>query len=254
MILQIPETWELLHQCTNKELEPLVGFIKEASVSENLTSTSAYKRHYPNHKQYTDEIYNEIRLFGGNTFVNLFRREGPPYAEIVEDVAKKVGVKEIEGLEVVELEHRLLEELLRKALKNSIGEEKVELESMLKESGLSDKDLSAFISGGALFTLVSASIYRMVLTRVSAAIANIIAQRLLGYGVISTVTAFSLQRAGALWLGPIGIAITGIWTAIDIGGPAFRVTMPCVMHIAMLRQQWILKHNLSAMGGEFDDE
>ncbi|HNE26607.1 MAG TPA: ubiquinol-cytochrome C chaperone family protein, partial [Pseudomonadales bacterium] len=37
--------------------------------------------------------------------------------------------------------------------------------------------------------------------------------------------------------GPIGWAITGIWTAIDIASPAFRVTIPAVIQIAALRQQ-----------------
>ena len=247
-----PTTWELLNQLNNEELKPLVDDIKKASVTENLTISDAYKKHYPNHKKYIKEIYREIRLFGGNTFANLFRGDGPPYLEVLEDVAKKIGVKNTKNVPFFELEHLMLEELLRKALKEAKGSEKVELEAMLKKSGLSDKDLSAFLSGGTLVALIGASAYNLLLTRAATVIASAVAKQLLGYG-LSMGAAFSVQRMGAMWLGPIGIAVAGIWTAIDIGGPAFRVTIPCVLHIAMLRQQWVMKKNVDAMKGGFDE-
>ena len=31
------------------------------------------------------------------------------------------------------------------------------------------------------------------------------------------------------------MVLTGLWTAIDIAGPAYRVTIPCVIQIAFLR-------------------
>lgn len=36
--------------------------------------------------------------------------------------------------------------------------------------------------------------------------------------------------------GPIGWAITAIWTAIDIAGAAYRVTIPAVIQVAYLRK------------------
>ncbi|HFC8538497.1 TPA: YaaW family protein [Neisseria lactamica] len=39
--------------------------------------------------------------------------------------------------------------------------------------------------------------------------------------------------------GPIGWTITGLWTAIDIAGPAYRVTIPAVIHVAVLRQKYL---------------
>ena len=37
--------------------------------------------------------------------------------------------------------------------------------------------------------------------------------------------------------------ITGIWTAIDIAGPAYRVTIPCVLQLAMLRHKYQIPEN-----------
>jgi len=45
----------------------------------------------------------------------------------------------------------------------------------------------------------------------------------------------------AVLTGPIGWVITGLWTAIDIAGPAYRVTIPTVIQIAVLRQQYLYK-------------
>ncbi|MUU32146.1 hypothetical protein F7210_07185, partial [Helicobacter pylori] len=35
--------------------------------------------------------------------------------------------------------------------------------------------------------------------------------------------------------GPVGWIITGVWTAIDIAGPAYRVTIPACIVVTTLR-------------------
>ena len=42
-------------------------------------------------------------------------------------------------------------------------------------------------------------------------------------------------RLLALLAGPIGLALTGLWALADIAGPAYRVTIPCVILIAYMR-------------------
>jgi len=49
----------------------------------------------------------------------------------------------------------------------------------------------------------------------------------------------ALTRSMAILTGPIGWAITGVWTAVDIAGPAYRVTIPAVIQIAALRQKYL---------------
>ncbi len=47
----------------------------------------------------------------------------------------------------------------------------------------------------------------------------------------------ALTRVAAIMTAPIEWVITGLWTAIDLAGPAYRVTIPAVIQIAFLRQK-----------------
>lgn len=40
-------------------------------------------------------------------------------------------------------------------------------------------------------------------------------------------------------LNPIGLAITAAWSTYDLSGPAFRVTIPAIAHISLIRQSLI---------------
>ncbi len=55
-------------------------------------------------------------------------------------------------------------------------------------------------------------------------------QRGLSLGANATLT-----RGLSILAGPIGWIITGVWTAIDIAGPAYRVTIPACILVATLR-------------------
>ena len=67
-------------------------------------------------------------------------------------------------------------------------------------------------------------------------VANAIFKALFGRGLPLVVNA-ALTRAMAIFAGPIGWVVSGIWLLLDIAGPAFRVTMPAVTLVAMLRLQ-----------------
>ncbi len=79
----------VLKKCSDDDLEPLVKFMLKI-FTETLSVSKGYQTHHPKHSMYVDEIAHHIRLFGGNTILNPFRGEGPPYQEIVQDVAKKL--------------------------------------------------------------------------------------------------------------------------------------------------------------------
>ena len=244
-------THELLDSASNEDLEPLVEYILKAS-TESLSDSPQYKRYHPDHARYVDTIYDEIRLFGGNTFVNLFRKEGPPYAEVLKDAAEKVGVKNAEKFAVVDLELNMIQELLRKAGKEAEGKEREELEAALREAGMSEKDYKAFISGASLASLLTPHLYHLFMYQTSAIIASAVARQVLGHG-LRVGAGFAAGRAGSLLLGPVGWVLAGVWTAADIAGPAYRVTVPCTLHIAMLRQKWLAKQETAPLEEAFDD-
>src|SRR5690606_110421 len=174
---------------------------------------------------YVSEIYDEICRFGGNTFANLVRGgKGPGYSEVLEDAATKVGVKNAKDISVLELEQRMLEILLRKAIKEASESEREEIRKKLYEAGMNEKDYSSFVSGAVLGGLLSAVVYRAVMSQVSVAVANAVARQILGHGIrVGAGTA--MGRVGAVLLGPVGLILASVWTAVDIAGPAYRVTI-----------------------------
>ncbi|NIC38364.1 hypothetical protein HBJ58_16945 [Halomonas desiderata] len=244
-------TRELLTTASNDDLGPLVEYILKAS-TESLTASPKYKKYHLDHTQYTDEIFDEIRQFGGNTFVNLFRKEGPSYLDVLKDAAKKVGVKDADKYSIVELEQQMIQALLRKATKEASGEDQVELEKVLRDVGLNERDYKAFISGASLATLLTPQLYRLFMYQASSLIAGAVAKQLLGHGLRVGI-GFTAGRFGSLLLGPIGWVLAGIWTAVDIAGPAYRVTVPCTLHIAMLRQKWLCEQEVGPLEEAFND-
>ncbi|MEJ1793970.1 ubiquinol-cytochrome C chaperone family protein, partial [Escherichia coli] len=67
-------------------------------------------------------------------------------------------------------------------------------------------------------------------------IANAILKALIGRG-LSFGGNILLTRSMAILTGPIGWALTALWTLIDVGGAAYRVTIPAVIQIAALRSK-----------------
>ena len=101
------DLYALLSVCSNEDLEPLVKYITGA-MTNSLEKSNDYKTYSPNHAKYNSRIGDEIRLFGGNSLLNVFRRgEGPSYDNIVVDVCKKLDIPFEEG-KTVDNENNLL--------------------------------------------------------------------------------------------------------------------------------------------------
>jgi len=225
-----------LAQASNEDLEPLVGYILKAA-TEEMTLSDLYKRFSPNHREYLELIEREIRKFGGNTFVNIFRGTGPEYLEIVGDVADKLGANFNKNSSIEEIEAAILLRVMSQAWKKMTPEEK---QAFLKEMGL-ESSLGSLPTSFPLIALQAAILASgFVAYRLALIVANSVARAILGRGLTLAVNA-TLTRTLSILAGPIGWAIAGIWTVVDIAGPAYRVTIPCVVHIAMLRQKYSLK-------------
>ncbi len=147
-------------------------------------------------------------MFGGNSFANLWRKSGPSYTEVVRDVAGKLKVKGVGSMELIELEEAMVQSILRQALEKSSGEDRRELEEILRDAGLDKTKMTALLNGSALSGLVVPAVARMILYRTSTVIVNSMAQQLLGHGLRSAVVAGGTfagacrRRAG--WAGRLG--------------------------------------------------
>ena len=164
-------------------------------------------------------IAAELQLYGGDTVVNLFRQKGVPYKEILQDVANKIGAdfhKKSATTEQIE------EKVLRKLFNRVTTLEDLEfINKTLKDKGYLG------------FSSLSESPWQTIKN---------------GLGGGGTASATGL--GGAVFMGlkmaknfikvnPLTAVATAPLTAKDITAPAYRVTIPAVCIIAMMR----IKHN-----------
>ena len=221
----------VLEIASDEDLETLVEYLK-TKLSETLTIHESYKIHEPAHSEYADLIAKEIRDMGGNSFSNMFRGgTGPEYHEIVCDVASKIKAPYNKEKNIEDIEDSILETILTKALDQMSEEDK---QKLMNEMGGKGSFSKGGITTSALIAIFrSGGFYSYQLTLI---IANQIARLILGRGLMFA-TNTTLTKAVSVLTGPIGWAITGLWTAVDLAGPAYKVTIPCVIHIAMLRKK-----------------
>lgn len=225
----------VLRACSDEDLIPLRDYILSTFTNE-LEIEDSYEAHPDSPSTYVNDLVYEIRTFGGNTFANFFRGDGVPYAEVATDVASKINAKHKKNASIEEIEWAILTKILEKAIEDMSPNEKAELEQLFRNAGVDGVDLSAGLPLGLIMAQVGIRATGFFAYQTAVIVANAVAKTLLGQG-LSIATNAALTRVIGLFAGPIGWIITGIWTALDIAGPAYRVTIPCVCHIAYLRRK-----------------
>lgn len=206
----------------------------EVRYTEELTTSDEYKAHHPNHNQYWKSIAAEIQCFGANSFATALLRggKGVAYREVLIDVCDKMKVNYNKDSSVEKIENNLLMKILTDALEKMSPEE---LKELAEATGLKNTSgITAEVMVGlfqAVFRAGGFNSYQLTLI-----VVNAVMKALIGRGLSFAGNA-ALTRTLAILTGPIGWVITGLWTAIDIAGPAYRVTIPAVIQVAVLRQK-----------------
>lgn len=231
---------EFLGKIDSKELNDLVYCLthdKDGSVrtTEELTAKEIYKQNYPDHNKYWELIAAEIQCFGGNTFATIFRGgKGVEYREVLMDVCDKMKVNYNKKSSTAKIEENLLLKILSDALERMSP---AEIKELALATGIKNAEsLTAETMVGifqAVFRAGGFKSYQLTLI-----IVNAVLKALIGRGLTLAGNA-TLVRVMGILTGPIGWAITGVWTAVDIAGAAYRVTIPAVIQVAALRQKYL---------------
>lgn len=228
----------VLERSDNEDLKTLCDIIilgKDGTprISDSLTKTEAYKRNYPNRmSSLIPGMVRELGLYGSNSVVNFFKGEGSDYSTILRKVAKrlKVNFRNTQSDEVIEA--YMLQKLFDD-MSDSLTDE--ELRTMAREFGVKPLRYSRqAIIAAMQIAIRRGGIYGLAW---SMNVANIVARQAVGKGVATFASGTFLSRSLSILTGPIGWALTAAWTAYDIAGPAYRVIVPAVIHIAYLRQK-----------------
>ncbi|MBX3183792.1 MAG: DUF3944 domain-containing protein [Polyangiaceae bacterium] len=229
---------EFLSQMKSEDLNDLVHCLVydrdgSARLTEELTSRQRYQQLYPDHQKYWDLIAAEIQSFGANTFATILRSGvGVPYKTVLTDVCDKLKVNYNRSASVEQIEGNLLMKILTVALERMSPQELKELAAATGVTNVNDfRGEAAIAAFQAAFWMGGFISYQLTVI-----IVNAVAKVLLGRG-LTLAGNMALTRTMALLTGPVGWAITGAWTAIDVAGAAYRVTIPAVIQIAALRRK-----------------
>jgi uncharacterized protein YaaW (UPF0174 family) len=224
----------VLRWAGNDDLEPLVEYIKDkGKLTESLTSSDPYRLNSPNHTAYADYIAAEIQLFGANTMRSWVRGHGVKYEVIVKDVAKKLKVKTwFRNLD--EIERDIHFKILGESYAQS-GEQ--ERRQMLEALGVNiPRDFEGKIPAVLpMAALVAIGAGGFLSYQIAVIVANSMAHAMIGQGLSFFGNAL-LTKSMSVFLGPVGLLLSGLLVANALfAGPAYRVTVPAVIHISYLR-------------------
>jgi len=159
-------------------------------------------------------IASEIMLFGGNSIANMFRGKGVSYTELAGDVGTHLKAIYAKGADAATIEEAILSKLYNDAINKMTPEQRLH-----------------FISSWNGFDISPTSAYGM-----SVVVAYVMASMLLGRGLPMAMGIIA-SRGPGLFLGPFGVAFSSIWSIAELAGAAYRVTVPCVVQIAYIRQK-----------------
>ncbi|MDR3258882.1 MAG: DUF3944 domain-containing protein [Fusobacteriaceae bacterium] len=228
---------EFLQHLKHEELEELENILlygmnkedrikKNTVISSELAEYSMYKTWHNIYRPNCWEAYaSELQHYGGNTIMNTFRKTGVLYQEILEEVMGKVGVKFHLNRGIESNEQMLLIDIFDKAFDVLSPEEKEKILKALGSQGFSIN--GAQISQGIMTILKIGGFksYQLLLI-----VANQVSKFIFGRGIALAGNVLLTQVL--LAIGPIGWAITGVWKS---SGAAYRITIPAVVQVAILR-------------------
>lgn len=224
---------------SNEQLQPLYTALTKP-MSELLSVEEQVKAAHPNHKAYADLIAHHLRLFGGNSFANLGRGEGPTYREIVRDVCRSRKLKVTATMTAVEMEQVLLANLFASLPKS---EQDIILAEAAERYGYSADFGNIASAMAAMAAQAGGRAAGFMLYRTGLQLTNTVSRLMLNRG-LSFAGNQALVRALGIATGPIGWAISGVLAAKDIASPALRVTTPCVVLIGGTRQTLLWQETL----------
>ena len=254
---------QILTSASIEELHQLRDIVLSA---DKLSTDDSIRGDYTDPEIAGSALADEICEFGGNSLVNRVRgvfdgtdaggpdyggyslvnrvrgvfdgtgAGGPDYDVIVKDVADKLKAEYPADSSVVEIEAAIIMKILVAAW---VEMSEAERESLISECGLSGETSMDGGSVAALEAVFRAGGYKSY--QLLAIVVNGVVKQMIGSGLVTgfglAFWSATLTSRGAALLGPIGWAITGLTTAIQIAGPSYKVTIPSVVYIAYLRRK-----------------
>ena len=208
---------QFLSLCSHKQLTPLVKYLTKDKTgnlrtTETLTTNPRFKKNKHDLTLVWKEICAELQTFGNSTVLNLLTGKGETYRNLLQYTARSIGCSVAAKDSALVIEKAIVAKVM-----------KLQLDKMTQA------DRSAFVD-------------RMS-KDYQCKIDNALDWSSRDFAIVSRVlaSAFGGAAVGAALLprvlmisSPMGV-LSGIFGAF-VDAPNVNVTLPCVIHIAMLRE------------------
>jgi uncharacterized protein YaaW (UPF0174 family) len=235
-LIHDPDLAVVLHDADLDDLNVLIDHITDKGAGRiSLASSACALLVQAKESSRADDaaralIAEELSRFGGNSLMNLFRGGGGVrYDEIARDVADHLKASHHAGSDVAALEMAILEKLAEQSLSKMSEDEKVEF---FKQFGMRYAAGSGAAASATLIAGIAAS--SSASYQLSVLIANGTVRALLGRGL---GMGLGSAAGGAALVAPVAVALSVIWGLYGLTSPAYRVTVPCVIHVAYMRRK-----------------
>ena len=225
-----------LAHCENSELRKLFDILSHDKdgrirLSESLTARDVYLENYPeNMRALAPAIADELLRFGSNSLVTAARHGVPDsYETVVRRVCRQMDVHIGKYDDAATMEHALLESVCTSAIKSMSA---AELRNLADKARIPIKSLKKQALMAAI--LATMRISPVIFRRVALSVTYEILSYLMGRGV-AVVGARALQRSFGILIGPLNWILLLLWAVWDCASPAYRVCIPAVIQIAIMR-------------------
>lgn len=180
------------------------------------------------------EVADALREAGSHTVASFFRKDHVPYEEVVSDVAKKLGAKNLPSqCTASELERLAVGAAVKQMLaKASPEERKGILTEFAKSQKSSSTGLVTTTGALALANLSGFGLYLAASTTLGAITSAV--------GVTLPFAAYTgMSSVLAAVTGPLGWAALAVAAIVKFGGTDFKKTVPGVLAVATIRARLI---------------
>lgn len=263
---------EFLQYCRNEELENLYNILvfdpKDGAkrISQSLLENIKVKFLKDRYSLYWKEIAGEFQLYGGNSVVNLFRKKGIKYREILCDTCEWLRIDYDKKDSIENIEELFVNKVFRDAYEELNTSEKDEFLKNLKLSDLVKNDMSALdiIKGlSDMSALFKNHMENLMIKTIKDQISVISSLKELKFDFDPKNIALSLiPKNLKLDIVPRNINLnlniteqkhhvkevmvdttSSALELFDIAGPAYRITTSSVLEIIFLRRKLNIRNN-----------
>ncbi|BCX78887.1 DUF3944 domain-containing protein [Campylobacter sp. 19-13652] len=203
-------------------------------LTQSLNVSAEYRRYGDDYAKYWKRIAQELQTFGADSLVSFLRGGmGVRYEEILKDICDSIGVGYSQNESVQTIERRLVAFVLSNAILNADKTQVKELNIEFKSQNIAIP-YEKLDANGSNEILNRGGIISYCLTL---AVVNAVWIAIFRHSLSIVDNTHPVQALDGIIV-PINWMLTSPQKAINITGPAYRVTVPAVFQIALLRSKF----------------